>query len=92
MPIQTLATIRRARARADRHRNGAARAIGKMRAGATLHLCFTNSGPTWFLSDRTKVAPDIAKIITDDVNVAGAGDSLFPRSLGVSQTFRWIED
>jgi hypothetical protein len=90
MTIQTLATIRRARARADRHRCGAAGIIAKMRRGATLHLQFSSSGPTWMLSDGTKVAADIAKTVISNLNVVGVGDCLFPRATAVSQTFRWI--
>ena len=77
-PTQTLTAMKRARARADRHRNGAARVLTKMQDGATLHLCFTNSGPIWSLSDETKVAADIAKIVTDNINVMGVGDRLVP--------------
>jgi len=92
MSVQTLATIRRARARAENHRSGAARVVAKMRNGASLHCCFTQRGPIWSLSDGTVVHPDIAKIVTTNINVHGVGDSLFPRALGVSQTFRWLAD
>jgi len=89
MAIQTLATVGRARARADRHRNRAADVVAKMRSGAVLHLCFTSRGPVWSLSDGTVVHPDIAKIVTTNVNIHGVGDSLFPRVAGCSQTFLW---
>jgi hypothetical protein len=91
MPIQTLATIRRARARADRHRNGAAKVLTKMQRGAALHQHFTKTGPIWSLSDGTAVTTDIARIIITNINVVGVGDCLFPRAPGVSQTFRWTE-
>jgi len=89
MPIQTLATLRRARARADRHRNGAAQVLTRMQRGAALHQHFTKTRPIWSLSDGTAVAPDVAKIIITDINVVGVGDGLFGREL--SQTFRYVE-
>jgi len=90
MSIQTLTTIRRARARAGRYRNGAARALTKIQCGTALHQHFSSAGTTWTLSDGTKVAADIAKIVTTNVNVIGVGDCLFGSEL--SQTFRYIEN
>jgi hypothetical protein len=89
MPIQTLTTIRRARARAGGYRNGAARVLTKIQRGAALHQHFSSAGTTWTLSDRTKVAADIAKIVTTNVNLIGVNDCLFGSEL--SQTFRYIE-
>jgi hypothetical protein len=91
MAVQTFTTIRRARARASRCRNGAARIITKMQHGATLHLCFMRGEATWSLSDGTRVTGDIAKIVTSNFNVVGVGDCLFPRAADVSQTFRWSD-
>jgi hypothetical protein len=87
MSIQTLTTVRRARARAGRY---PARVLTKIQRGTALHQHFSSAGTTWTLSDGTKVAADIAKIVTTNVNVIGVGDCLFGSEL--SQTFRYIEN
>jgi hypothetical protein len=86
MIIPTVTSLKRARARADRDRHGAA----KMQGGATLHLHFEKSEPTWSLSDGTKVNSETAKIVTSNLNVVGVGDCL-PLAPSVSQTFRWLD-
>ena len=91
MPIHTVTSQKRARTRADQHRNNAARIIAKMRDGVTLRQHFTSSGPAWFLSDGTKVHPDTAKIVITNTSICGVGDCLFPRATAVSQIFRWSD-
>jgi len=91
MPIQTLATIKHARARVERRRSGTAFILSKMECGATLHMYFAKSGPVWFLSDGTTVPCNIAEIVTNNPNIAGIGDSLFPHFADVSQTFRYVD-
>jgi len=50
-----------------------------------LHLHFSYSGPTWTLSNNgVRVTRHVAQIVTSNLNVVGAADTLF--SGGVSQT------
>ena len=63
MTIPTIASLKRARARADRRRQGAAGVLAKMRDGLALHQCFANSGSIWALSDGTAVRREIADVV-----------------------------
>jgi hypothetical protein len=89
--VPTVTSLKRARARADRDRRRAACCLTKMQGGVTLHLYFEKSGSTWRLLDGTKISHEIAKIVTSNLNVTGAGDCLFPFAPSVSQTFRWLD-
>jgi hypothetical protein len=91
MSVQTLTTIRRARARVNRRRNGAAQVLTEMQHGATLLKTFTRAGPVWSLSTGAPVSAEVAKLVTANVSVIDCGDSLFPRAAGAGQTFRWLE-
>jgi hypothetical protein len=87
--LRTIADLRLQQRRVDRRRAGAATVLTAMeRHGLTLHLHFSNSGPTWTLSNGVRVPPDVAQIVTSNLNVVGVGDTLFPG--GVSQTWRFI--
>jgi hypothetical protein len=62
-----------------------------MRGGASLHLWFSRTGPTWSLSDGSYVADEVAKLVIFNVSVVAVGDTLFPAS-GPSQTYRYVEN
>jgi hypothetical protein len=72
----------------DRRRARAARIIAAMARGAALHLTFTKRGSDFVLSDGTRVAPDIALMVVNDLRVVSVGDGLFPAT---PQTWRYVE-
>src|SRR5262245_53346990 len=82
---QSLARLRRFQ---DRRRQKAASVIAAMAAGATLNLTFTKTGSAWTLSDGTRVTPEIALMVANDVRVVGVNDGLFPVT---PQTWRYVE-
>jgi len=78
MPIQTLTAIR-PRARAERHRNGAARVLTKMqRNGVALQKHFTRQGPVFSLASGELVPVDVAAVVGADIRVIPVNDGLFP--------------
>jgi len=63
MFIQTLTTIKRARARADRRRLGAARVVTAMQGGEALQKHFTRQGPVFLLTNGKSVSADVAVVV-----------------------------
>ena len=78
MFIQTLTTIKRARARADRRRLGAARVVTAMQGGEALQKHFTRQGPVFLLTDGKSVSADVAVVVIADIRVVAVNEGLFP--------------
>jgi hypothetical protein len=88
MAIRTTASIRRARRFQDNRRQKAARVITAMERGQTLNLMFTKTGSAFTLSDGTRVAPEVAVMVINDVRIVSQSDGLFP---ALPQTWRHVE-
>jgi hypothetical protein len=88
MTIHAVASIRAARRFQDQRRQKAARVITAMERGLTLNLTFTKHGSAFTLSDGSRVAPEVAVAVINDVRVISQSDGLFP---ALPQTWRHIE-
>ena len=73
---------------AKNYRLKAARIITAMSRGAALHLTYTKYGSNFTLSNGTRVAPEIALLVVNDVRVCSVNDGLFPTT---PQTWRYVE-
>jgi hypothetical protein len=73
----------------DRFRRAAAKAIEKMRRGASLHLTHSRSGSSWTLSPSGETVPArVALLVVNDIRAISAGDGLFS---GTGQTWTYAE-
>jgi hypothetical protein len=88
MSIPTVVSLRAKRRQLDRRRRGAARVITEMARGASLHLAFTRHGSDFMLSNGTRVTPEVALLVVNDVRIVGVNDGLFPAT---PQTWRYVE-
>ena len=64
--------------RARNLRLKAARVITVMSRGAVLRVTYTRRGSDFTLSDGTRVAPEVALHVVNDVRIRGADAGLFP--------------
>ena len=88
MSIPTVISLRAKHRQLDRRRRGAARVITEMSRGASLHLAFTRHGSDFTLSNGTRVTPEVALLVVNDVRVVSVNDGLFPAT---PQTWRYVE-
>jgi hypothetical protein len=88
MTVPTVAGLRAKHRKLDRRRDGAARIISEMARGASLHLTYTSYGSDFRLSNGTRVAPEVALMVVNDVRVCSVNDGLFPTT---PQTWRYID-
>jgi hypothetical protein len=86
----TPSTLRNNSRRLDRLNAGVAAVLHAMRAGATLHLEFYETGPKWRTSNGRYVTDAVARVVISHEHIVGVGDTLFPD--GTSQTFRFVEN
>jgi hypothetical protein len=63
-----------------------AHCITAMTRGAVLHLTYTKHGSDFRLSDGTRVPPEVAMLVVNDVRIHSADAGLFP---GTPQTWRF---
>jgi hypothetical protein len=84
------AQLRNQARKLDRLNVRASSVVAAMRRGATLHMRYEWYGAVWWLSSGARVDEEVARIVTQDANVADVGDALFHDA--VAQTWRWIED
>jgi hypothetical protein len=88
--VPTVSSLTRQGRRLDRRNAKVERVLTCMQRGATLHCQFEYGRPIWWLSDRSHVSADVAKVVVADLRVIGVGDSLL---VGVpAQTYRFSED
>jgi hypothetical protein len=86
--VPTVASLKRQRLRLDRQRQSADRVIAAMRdRGLALHLSHEKSGDLWWLSDGTRVAAEVAKLVVAHPNIVSVG-ALFRNAPG--QTYRFV--
>jgi hypothetical protein len=78
----------RARQFQRQQRLEAARVIAVMSRGASMQLEFTKHGSAFMLSDGTKVRPEIAILIINDLRIVANADGLFR---GCPQSWRYEE-
>ncbi len=89
--IHTVGELRKRNRRADRMRTGAAQTLDAMKNGAALLMFYEQGRPVWKLSTGIFITPDVANAVTNNPNVVGVGDCLFPGA-GASQTYRWVNN
>jgi hypothetical protein len=75
-------------AREQQRRLAAAKVITRMSRGANLQLVFTKTGSAFVLSDGTRVTPEIAVMVINDVRIISGADGLFP---SLPQTWKYEE-
>jgi hypothetical protein len=74
--IPTVPSLRRIRRRVDRNRLSANRVVALMHNdGLALHCSFERSGNLWWLTDGSRVSPEVAKLVV--INPLVVGDALF---------------
>jgi hypothetical protein len=86
MTVSAVASIRAARRFQDRRREKAASIIAAMARGLTLNLTFTKSGSAFTLSNGSRVAPEVAVMVVNDVRIISQSDGLFP---ALPQTWKY---
>jgi hypothetical protein len=90
MSIHTVRSRKAVSRRLDRRNAKVEEVITAMALGAALHLHFSRHGnAVWMLTDGTYVDDEIARLVIQHPDIAGAGDSLFGD--GLSQTWRYVE-
>jgi hypothetical protein len=62
-----------------------------MRGGQALHLCNAWYGQIWWLTNGTRIKPEIAQIVITNPSVVGVGDALPLNADIPAQTFRYSE-
>jgi hypothetical protein len=87
--VPTITSLRQQQRRVDRRRLSADRVIAAMRNdGFALHCSFERSGDMWWLSNGTRVSPEVAKLLVINSNIVSVGDALFCNASG--QTYRFV--
>jgi hypothetical protein len=86
----TPAKLQRNARRLDKLNAAIETTLTAMKYGAALHLRYGHHGPTWYLSNGGAVTDEVAKIVIQNIHVAGVGDALFDAV--PAQTFRYIEN
>jgi hypothetical protein len=86
--IPTVQSIRRVRQFQDRRREKATQVIAAMADGASLNLTFTKSGSVFTLSNGTRVPPEIAVMVINDIRIISGTDGLFP---SLPQTWKHVD-
>jgi len=74
--------------RARNVRLKAARVITSMERGATLRVTYTRHGSDFTLSDGTRIPPEVALLVVNDVRIHSADAGLFPAT---PQTWRYSD-
>jgi hypothetical protein len=75
--------------RLDRVRVGVTKTITLIRIAQSLHLQFDHRrGPLWSLTNGTRIADEIARLVITNANVTSVGDTLFHNL--PSQTYRYV--
>jgi hypothetical protein len=82
--------LRRNARKLDRLNSKISAVLTAMERGEALLLEHRWFGRAWCLSGGQRVDDEVAKIVVQDHNVVGVGDSLFGNT--PSQTWRWTED
>jgi hypothetical protein len=92
MAVHTAYSLRATCRRLARRLQQAELVLSEMRGGAALHLQFAAHGPAWTLTNGTRVADGVARLVIKSGSVEAVGDALFAGEL--SQTWRWwsVED
>jgi hypothetical protein len=76
MPV-TPAKLQRNARRLDKLNAAIEATLTAMKHGATLHLRYGQGGRGWYLSNGHPVTDEVAKIVIQNIHVAGVGDALF---------------
>jgi hypothetical protein len=85
--IPTAHTLRARNRSVDRKLAQAENVLNAMRAGASLHLTYSRSGPQWVLSTGRSVSDTAARAVVASSSVIDCGGSLFDGLPG--QVWRW---
>ena len=88
--IYTVAGLRKASRRLDRHRVGVAKVLAEMKRGASLYLQHTNGRALWSLSTGVFLTAEVAALVIARPEVVAVGDGLFRNIPG--QTWRYAEE
>jgi hypothetical protein len=87
--IPSPTTLRNASRRLDRRNAGVATVLKAMRDGQALHVEYFPTGPKWRMSAGRYVKDEVARVVINNEQVVGVGDTLFAD--GTPQTWLFAE-